>query len=318
MEDEPKNFAPLDAQLLEKIRSAAKEMGFSHVEALSQTKTSPVFQDFYQEYLASGRAADLAYLFRKERHDLNYVFEGVRSILLFVYPYRFRRVEEKLRHAPFKIARYAWQRDYHFFLKEKLQGILSEFELTGRAVTDSAPVVEKYWARLANLGKVGRHGLLINPVVGSYFLIASLLLAHEIVIPPPLPMDDAERLQKDIADVCGSCTLCVDACPTEALLGNGLMQTDRCLSYRTIESRSDIASFPPPRKKHKWIFGCDICQQVCPHNKGVFANDRFLVEDERTESIAHGASPPSRRSLEGSVFYRRGIDKVKQNRAAVE
>lgn len=318
MEENPQNFVQIDAQLLEKIRSAANELGFSHVEALSQTNTSQVFQDFYQEYLASGRAADLTYLFRKERYDLNSVFEGVRSILIFVYPYRFRRVEEKLRKAPFKIARYAWQRDYHFFLKEKLQQILTKFHLVGRAVTDSAPVVEKYWARLANLGKVGRNGLLINPSVGSYFLLASLLLAHEYVTPSVADERGKTLLANDIADVCGSCTLCVDACPTEALLGNGLMQTDRCLSYRTIESRSGIQNFPPPRKKHKWIFGCDICQQVCPHNKGVFANDRFLVEDERTESIAYGASLPSRRSLEGSVFYRRGMDKVKQNRDAVE
>ncbi|MFO1525516.1 MAG: epoxyqueuosine reductase [Turneriella sp.] len=300
------------------LKAYADEIGFTEVGALPLTAPDEAFKAFYDNFLATGRHADLRYLERKERFDLLTVLPTAQSILLFAYPYRFSSVEIKLRAAPYKIARYAWQRDYHLLLREKLQHIAAQFSLVGRAVTDSAPVPERYWARRAGLGKIGRNGMLISPERGSYFFIAALLienpLAAQLRQPAAVPAP-----AEDIHSLCGECRLCVDACPTAALTGDGLMQVEKCISYTTIEDTRS-ASYAPETRRHRWIFGCDICQQVCPYNKteSSYAREELNTEHTAAVDIAAGVVPASRAPLKGSVFLRRGLQKLRDNISAVE
>jgi epoxyqueuosine reductase len=305
----------LDTNKLAQIGQAARRLGFARMAALTACQVADDYRTFHEQFVARGLPDDLHYLRREERYRVQNLLPGAQSLLIFTYPYRFRAVEKKLRQSRYKIARYAWQKDYHQLLKEKLGRLMGEFSLSGRAVTDSAPVAERYWARRAGLGRIGRNGMLIDRELGSYFLIAALLLTD------PLQAEaepDTARLATDIESLCGECQLCVEACPTGALLGDSLMDAARCISYQTIESRADTTRLPEPRRRHNWIFGCDICQQVCPWNKSVFAADEFNEEHPLAEQIAGGALPKSRGRLKGSVFYRRGVQKLQQNIAAVE
>lgn len=308
----------ITSERLESITRAAAAQGFSAVATLSVTEVSNDFRTWFEAYLARGGHGDLAYLEGPQRFDPRAILPEAQSLLLFRYPYRFREVEEKLRRAPYKIARYAWQRDYHVALKAKLGTVMQQTELTGRAVTDSAPLPERYWARLAGLGKIGRNGMLIAPDAGSYFLIAALLTA-EIFTGEKKSQRSAPVVAQDIADICGSCNLCVEACPTGALTGEGIMKTERCISYQTIEKRENEVDLSLNRKRHRWVFGCDVCQQVCPLNKTAlsFAESRFNDEHAAAEAIAAGELPASRSSLKLSSFYRRGLAKLAGNLRAV-
>lgn len=303
---------------LVQIRDTARDLGFSRVAALTVEPVATEFQAFYDDYLRRNLSADLTYLKRPERFDLRSIFPDARTLLVFLYPYRFRSIEEKLRAAPLKVARYAWQRDYHDTLKEKLRALLEKFSLTGRAVTDSAPLFERYWARRSGLGFIGRNGMLIDRETGSYFMIAAALVGEEIRGDFP-PQRESFSVKKDITEFCKDCRLCIEACPTGALLDEGLMDTTRCISYQTIESRT-APVFSAGTKKHRWVFGCDICQQVCPYNRGesAYADERFNEEHAAAGRIAAGETITGRAGLRGTVFFRRGAEKLAQNRAALE
>lgn len=290
----------------------AQALGFSRIAALAVGEVEAEYRRFYSDFLASGRSAGLKYLARPERLDLGTVFPGAETLILFTYPYRFPAVEEKLRGASYKIARYAWQRDYHITLKEKLNQVAAKAGLTARAVTDSAPVFERYWARRAGLGFIGRNGMLIDPERGSYFMIASLLAKEKIADLPRV--QGKQSLIQDFSTLCKDCTLCIEACPTQALIGDGQMDTAKCISYQTIEAKADEL-LSPPKKKHRWVFGCDICQQVCPYNKGImsFASGEFSHEHPVVEKIAAGEIPAERSKLRDSVFFRSGVAALKKN-----
>lgn len=158
-----------------------------------------------------------------------------------------------------KIARYAWGEDYHDVLKEKLKNLVSELkndigDFDCRVFTDSAPIMERQWAAKSGLGWIGKNSLLLNKKEGSYFFLA------EIICDLHLDYDVA------VKDHCGTCTACIDACPTEAIIGNQLINANKCISYLTIELKESIS--PDFAKKlDGWVFGCDICQEVCPWNK---------------------------------------------------
>lgn len=300
------------------IEDLALQQGFGAVAALSVASAGPEFRDWYKSCIARGLTADMDYLWRDDRFELAAILSGAQSLFLFRYPYRFKLVDEKLRASQFKIARYAWQKDYHTVLKSKLMKVMHEAALDGRAVTDSAPLAERYWARLAGLGKIGRNGMLIAPGKGSYFLIAAYL-SLEPLAPGVASVSNRASVSDDLRTVCGECRLCVDACPTAALLGDGLMEAQRCISYQTIEKREEQVDVFAGQKRHRWIFGCDVCQQVCPHNKppGSFADSEFSDEHAAAETIAAGELPTSRAALKDSNFYRRGLRKLAANISAV-
>ncbi len=169
-----------------------------------------------------------------------------------------------------KISKYAFGKDYHKVIKEKLKEFLFLLqqnigEINGRGFIDSAPVLERTWAVKSGLGWIGKNGNLLNKQSGSFFFIATLIVDVE------LKYDDAFA-----KDYCGSCTKCIDACPTNAILPNKVIDGSKCISYFTIELKDELLPNSMKEKFGNWVFGCDVCQDVCPWNR--FSNPTKEIE----------------------------------------
>ena len=179
--------------------------------------------------------------------------KSVVSLLLNYFP------EETQTNETYKISKYAYGEDYHFVIKDKLKQLLNFIqdeigEVHGRAFTDSAPVLDKAWAAKSGLGWIGKHSNLITKSNGSFYFIAELIIDLE------LDYDYA------VTDHCGNCTACIDACPTQAITEPYVVDGSKCISYFTIELKNEIPS-DMKGKFNDWMFGCDICQDVCPWNR---------------------------------------------------
>jgi epoxyqueuosine reductase len=179
--------------------------------------------------------------------------KSVISLLLNYYPLELQNQDS------YKVSKYAYGQDYHSVIKEKLNELLHFIqteigEVSGRAFVDSAPVLDKAWAAKSGLGWIGKNSNLITQKVGSFYFIAELIIDLELEYDTPT------------TDHCGSCTACIDACPTEAIVAPYVVDGSKCISYFTIELKDNL----PQEMKGKfddWIFGCDVCQDVCPWNK---------------------------------------------------
>ncbi len=242
------------------IRGMAMEAGFTDM-AVARADALTEDRKRLREWLKQGRHGKMGYMenhFTK-RTDPRELVEGAKSLVLFTYNYY---PEKEQVHGTYKISRYAYGKDYHQVLKKKLYKIYNylneEYGVTGRVFTDSAPVLEKAWAVKAGLGWRGKNTLLIHPKRGSYFFIASLIIDIE------LPSDENNEMH----DYCGRCTRCIDACPTDAIDIEGYkLNASQCISYATIEYKGEELPEEFEGKMEDWIFGCDICQEVCPWNK---------------------------------------------------
>lgn len=192
-----------------------------------------------------------------KRLDPRLLVDGAKSVvslLLNYYP------AEKQPENTYKISKYAYGQDYHHVIKEKLkeffQFIQDEIgEVGGRMFVDSAPVLDKAWAKKSGLGWIGKNSNLINTKSGSFFFIAELILDLELEPDGP------------IKDYCGTCTRCIDACPTDAIVEPYVVDGSKCISYLTIELKDEILPHEFKGKMEDWMFGCDICQDVCPWNR---------------------------------------------------
>jgi epoxyqueuosine reductase len=181
--------------------------------------------------------------------------KSVVSLLLNYYPVEIQKTD-----SDFKISKYAYGEDYHYVIKDKLKELFefiqSEIgEVGGRVFVDSAPVMDKAWAKKSGLGWVGKNSNLIHPKHGSYFFIAELILDLELSPDGP------------IKDYCGTCTRCIDACPTDAIVAPYVVDGSKCISYLTIELKDAILPNEFKGKMDNWMFGCDVCQDVCPWNR---------------------------------------------------
>jgi|TARA_R110002073_G_scaffold55455_4_gene142017 epoxyqueuosine reductase len=212
--------------------------------------------------------------------------KSVVSLLLNYFP------EENQTNETYKISKYAYGKDYHFVIKDKLKQLLNFIqneigEVHGRAFTDSAPVLDKAWAAKSGLGWIGKHTNLITKSNGSFYFIAELIIDLE------LDYDYA------VTDHCGSCTACLDACPTQAITEPYVVDGSKCISYFTIELKNEIPS-DMKGKFDDWMFGCDICQDVCPwnrfskpHKEPLFNSNKELLTmskkewEEITEEVFH-------------------------------
>ncbi|MCL4160759.1 UNVERIFIED_CONTAM: hypothetical protein GTU68_055311 [Idotea baltica] len=192
-----------------------------------------------------------------KRLDPTKLVPGSKSVISLLYNY-FPGDDSKA-VSDYKIAKYAYGKDYHFVIKDRLNTFLKELqeeigEIDGRVFVDSAPVMERQWAVKSGLGWKGKNTLLINKDQGSYFFLAELIIDLELEYDGP------------IRDYCGTCTKCLDACPTDAFVGAGVLDASKCISYLTIELKDEIPE--EFRGKYgQWVFGCDICQEVCPWNR---------------------------------------------------
>ena len=213
-----------------------------------------------EAWLKNGFHGEMSYMenYFEKRLDPRKLVEGTKSVISLGLNY-YTDQEQKDLSSP-KISKYAYGDDYHIVIKGKLQqliGVIREKigEVNGRSFVDSAPVLDKAWAKKAGLGWVGKNTNIISKERGSFFFLAELIIDLE--------------LEYDIApaaDHCGSCTRCIDACPTEAIVAPYVVDGSRCISYLTIELKNEIpAEFQG--KMDNWMFGCDICQDVCPWNK---------------------------------------------------
>ena len=218
-----------------------------------------------ENWLKEGRHGKMAYMANHfdKRLDPRLLVEGCRSVVTLSFNYFPEK--DLFENSAVKISRYAYGEDYHIVLKEKLKTLLVKFrdevgEVGGRVFVDSAPILEKAWASRNGTGWQGKNGNLIRQREGSYFFICEMLLDVELAADGP------------VADHCGSCTACMDACPTDALFRPYEVDGSRCISYLTIELKEAIPE-EFSGKTEGWVFGCDICQEVCPWNKKFsFAN----------------------------------------------
>lgn len=240
------------------IKREAKRLGFL---SCGITKAGFLEEEApkLEKWLKEGRHGKMHYMenYFDKRLDPTLLVPGAKSVVSLLLNYH---SEEKQQDpaAP-KISSYAYGEDYHLVIKEKLKELLQLLndkigEIDGRVFVDSAPVMDKAWAARAGLGWVGKNTNLISKQVGSFFFIAELIIDIELAYDLP------------VADHCGSCTACIDACPTEALIAPYQIDGSKCISYATIELKESI----PSQFKNKmdgWAFGCDICQTVCPWNR---------------------------------------------------
>lgn len=255
------------------IKTQAKNLGFDFcgiAKAEFLEKEAPKLEAWLNQNY-HGEMAYMANHFDK-RLDPTKLVDGAKTVVSLVYNYF---PESTLPNDPsdLKIAKYAYGKDYHFVIKDKLKTLLQNIqdeigEIGGRAFVDSAPVMERQWAQKAGLGWTGKNSLLLNRQMGSFFFLAELIIDLEVA--PDSAMT---------TDYCGTCTKCIDACPTDAIVESGVVDGSRCISYFTIELKEQI----PQAMKGKfenWIFGCDICQDVCPWN-------RFSKPHQEAEFLPH-------------------------------
>jgi len=192
------------------------------------------------------------------RVDPSRLVPGAQSVITLLFNYY--PVEEQ-KDPAVKVAKYAYGEDYHEVIRAKLKTMLAILreqigDINGRGFVDSAPVLERSWAQRSGLGWIGKNGNLINQKHGSFFFIATLIT--------DLPLDYDDPIAKDY---CGTCTRCIDACPTDAILPNKVIDGSRCISYFTIELKDQIIPAEMKGRFDNWMFGCDTCQDVCPWNR---------------------------------------------------
>lgn len=241
------------------IKQLAADHGFL-LSGVAQVRKLKEEEDKLQSWLLNEYHGDMKYMANHFdlRLDPEKLVPGAKSIICLAYNY-YNDIEMEGKTP--KVAMYAHGKDYHKVIKKKLKTLWYEIKqkvsmnAVGRYFVDSGPVFERQWAKLAGLGWTGKNTLLVNPKAGSYFFLAEIICDLELIADEPMH------------DYCGTCTRCIDACPTDAIDQNGyLLKANQCISYFTIESHTDI---PDTYKSNldNWIFGCDICQQVCPWNK---------------------------------------------------
>jgi epoxyqueuosine reductase len=241
------------------IKNKAMQLGFGACGFASANEVNDQHQKKFSQWIDQGQHGEMQYManYTDKRMDPRVLLPGIKSIISLAFNYHQDNFQPT--DAFYAVSNYAAGVDYHDVLKKKLYLLLefihqqSDIE-TARVFTDSAPVLERYWAQKAGLGAPGKNSCLILPRKGSFFFLSEILIDLE------LPYDTPYE-----KDLCGSCTRCIDACPTKAIISPGNIESRRCISYLTIELKDNIPSDLEPHLTQN-IFGCDICQQVCPHN----------------------------------------------------
>src|SRR2546428_3701681 len=290
------------------IVDQAKTLGFDLCGVVRAEKFPELEQ--MSEWLARGYAGEMKYLMDPRRSDPQTAMPGIQSAIVGLLNYNTARPLSTDPALPIDyrkpsgwISRYAWGDDYHDVLREKLDTLVESLgerftePFEARAYVDTAPVQERVLAKYAGLGWLGKNTLLLNQMLGSFFFLGVILTTLDLEptlgeneLPPP--------------DLCGSCRRCLDACPTQAFVEPYLMEARKCISYLTIELRGAIPEqYRGPMGKH--VFGCDICQDVCPWNHRAPVSTVSQFQPRAFSLLEKNASGASPRSPEDSLFFPR-------------
>lgn len=257
----------------QRVKALSQIHGFDHVGIAKAGFMEPEARRL-EQWLSLGHHGSMSYMENHfdKRVDPTKLVEGAKSVICLMYNYF---PEEQQNTDTHKIAKYAYGKDYHYVVKDKLKDFLNAIQeefgaVSGRCFVDSAPVLERDWAKRAGLGWIGKNTLLLNKTKGSFYFLAELIVDLEL------------EYDEEVRDHCGTCTKCIDACPTEAISPEGfVLDGSKCISYLTIELKEAI----PNEFKGKmdgWMFGCDICQDVCPWN-------RFSIQHTEPEFEPHSS-----------------------------
>lgn len=245
------------ARYSQMIKDEAKRLGFLSC-GISKAEFLEEEAPRLEAYLKKGMNGKMGYLENHfdKRLDPTLLVPGSKSVISLLFNYY---PEEKQREDTYKISKYAYGIDYHFVIKDKLKELMHFIhqeigEVDGRVFVDSAPVLDKAWAAKSGLGWIGKHSLLLTKQRGSFYFVSELILDLD------LEYDSA------VTDHCGSCTACIDACPTGAIVADRVVDGSKCISYFTIELKDEIPTSVKGQFED-WVFGCDICQNVCPWNR---------------------------------------------------
>ncbi len=241
------------------IRAEAERLGFMACGVAAAVQLDDDARRL-EQWLHKGYQGTMQYM---ERHfdlrtDPRKLVPGARSVITLLMNYF--PGEQQAPEAP-GVAKYAWGTDYHYVIREKLNELLATIQthigaVEGRGFVDSAPVLERSWAVRSGLGWVGKNGNLLNRHAGSFFFIATLITDLDLPADPPFSTDH-----------CGTCTQCIDACPTDALVSPTVVDGSKCISYLTIELKDALIPQDMHSSLDGWMFGCDVCQDVCPWNR---------------------------------------------------
>jgi len=247
------------------IKSWAIELGFDAC-GIAKVQTLPENARNLESWLGNGYNAGMKYLgkYLNKRSDIKNLVENAKTVIVVLSGYNPSVYPFKNKHL--KISRYALAADYHKTVKNKLKLLLKKIkenygELEGRTFVDSAPLFEKAWAHKAGLGWIGKNSLLLNKEFGSFCFLGELVVNLELEYDSP------------VQTTCESCKLCIESCPTRAIVSPHVIDANYCIAYNTIENKGQVPK-EVQRKMNGWIYGCDICQEVCPWNKKSIINSK--------------------------------------------
>jgi epoxyqueuosine reductase len=297
------------------IYDIANKLGF---DACGIAKLSIIEdQAFYRAWISNGYNGEMSYMSKNIDIRLNpiHLMPEAKSIIMLAINYLSESNNKFIEYSNLKISRYALGKNYHNYIRKKLKHFKTQLqsEFSGiilRPFVDTAPVLEKYWAKKTGIGTIGKNTCLIIPHKGSWFFLAGMLCNIDFVSNTP-----------QIENYCGNCTKCIDACPTKALVSPYVLDSRKCISYLTIEKKGDF--FENQCKWSQWIWGCDICQEVCPQNSkavgSLFTEFELLPQ---IQQLGNSQSPISEAYFEqhfkGTSLYRGGNEQICRNIAHVK
>ena len=297
------------------IRREAAKLGFAAI-GFSSPMPQPLAMKRYRKMIQEGRHGEMGYMEThiEERADPSLLLPGLKTIISAALSYN--KAVTYQPGAP-KISKYALIDDYHRVLREKLEQLVEMLKtllgepLTTLIAVDSSPLLEKSWAEKAGIGKTGKNTLLMVPSAGSYLFLGEILIDREIIEErPPLP------------NHCGSCSLCMESCPTGALVEGGKLDATRCISYLTVELKREFTA-EEASMIGEWLFGCDQCQETCPYNQQALTpgDASFALRQNllnlTTETILQLTRSGFRDLFYGTPLFRIGLRRLKRNARAV-
>ena len=299
-------------QISDSIKGKVQELGFLDYAIIPTTFLSDE-KEPYLHWLKNNRHGEMSYMERniEKRLDPRLLYENAKTIIVVLQNYYPKETQEDS-SAPV-LSKYAYGTDYHFVMKDKLKTLLKFIQdeiqpCNARPFVDSAPVLERAWAKNAGLGWIGKNSNLISVEHGSFFFIGELILDIE------LPYDDT----KLVRDHCGNCTKCIDACPTKAIVDARIVDAKKCISYQTIEIKGEIDANLKGQFENL-VFGCDICQDICPwnlksepHNETGFEPHPKLLE-LNSEEWQNMERPLFNELFKNSAVKRAGFKGLKRN-----